>query len=139
MSDLATVTTYRRAEEAAVAQHALGDAGIESVVEQAHIAKLRVERLDALRAGDVLNAHELPDLDEADEELADPSVCAACGSTDVRRAFRVAPVLALIALAIGIAAAIGSTEVAFFAAFAAAVFALIAERWRCGECGERWD
>jgi hypothetical protein len=139
MSDLATVTTYRRTDEAVVAQQALETAGIESVVEEAHVAKLRVEPVNALRAGDVLNEHALPDLGEPDEEFPDPSVCALCGSRDVRRALRLAPVIALVALAIAIAAAIGNTEVAFFAAFAAIVFALIADRWRCSECGATWD
>jgi hypothetical protein len=136
--ELATVTTYRRTDEAVVAQHALETAGIDSVVEEARVAKLRVEPVDALRAGDVLNEHALPDIGEADEEFPDASQCALCNSRDVRRALRLAPLLGLVALAIGIAAAVDSTEIAFFAAFAAAVFALVADRWRCGDCGATW-
>ncbi|HEX7832274.1 MAG TPA: hypothetical protein VF787_21635 [Thermoanaerobaculia bacterium] len=141
MSDtLATVTAYRRRDHAGVAQAALDGAGIDSVVEETPVSKVKVEPVDALRAGDVLNQVTAP-LDEIGEADEAPrgAACPECGSADVETSRRAILFGAIAAAVIGVAVAIGRTDAAFFILFAAAVYLLIANRWRCGACGHAWD
>lgn len=137
---LATVTAYRRRDHAGVAQSALDGAGIESVVEETNVAKVRVENVDALRAGDVLNrvAEPLEEIDEADEASRNEA-CPACESRNVE-ASRRWQLFVVIALAVlGTAIAVGRTDAAFFILFATGVYLLTANRWRCRDCGHAWD
>lgn len=142
MSDLVTVTAYTADDDARTAKGALDSAGIESALDSAMVrrVKVRVHNVDALRAGDVLNARcpALAEIDEADEEQLEP-VCPACSSRDVRssRRGRTFAAVAFIALLIGISAHF--LQPAFFAILAAAVFFLVADRWRCESCDETWD
>jgi ribosomal protein S27AE len=136
---LATVTAYWRREDAGVAKRALDGAGIDAVVEETAVAKVRVERLDAMRAGDVLNrtCDQLDEVGEADEEPRD-EVCPACGSADVESSMRGRLFAAIVAVVTGVSVAVGQTEAAFFILFAAGVYLLTANRWRCGDCGNSW-
>ena len=143
MSDpLVTVTAYTAPSDARTAQGALDSAGIAAVVDDAleRRVRVRVPNIDAIRAGDVLTANcaTLAEIDEADEEEG-TRICPACGSPDAapsRRAHMFGLVVTL-SLAIGVATEL--LQAAFFAVAAAAVFLLIAGRWRCNECGETWD
>jgi hypothetical protein len=141
MSDLVTVTAYRHRRDAGVAQGALDDAGIPSVIDAAERVKLRVEHLDAIRAGDVLTAEcaTLDEIQEADEERSDPSECARCGSPDIERPSRGVTFAAIATLAISLGVAVGFTDAAFLAILASGVALLISGRWRCHACGAMWD
>lgn len=141
MSDTrATVTAYRRRDHAGVAQHALEVAGIDSQIEETNIAKVRVDYLDALRAGDVLNqvAEPLDEIVEADEPAAN-TTCPSCGSADVHSSMRIQIFAAIAAVVIGVSIAVSRTEAGFFVLAAAGLFLLMGSRWRCGECGEGWS
>ena len=141
MPDLVTVTAYTADADARTAKGALDSAGIESALDDAieRRVKVRVQNVDALRAGDVLNARcpALAEIDEADEEEA-PRVCPACGSPDVRPSRRVQTFAAVVALTISIGVAVQLLQPAFFAVLAAAIFFLVAGRWRCDLCSETW-
>lgn len=138
---LVTVTAYAAPNDARTAQGVLDSAGIPAVIDPApEKLRVRVPNLDAIRAGDVLTARapSLAEIDEADEDERE-RVCPACGSTEVVSARR-AQMFALImtvAIALGVAAA--NLQAAFFGIAAAAVFLLIAGRWRCETCNETWD
>jgi hypothetical protein len=138
---LVTVTAYAAQADAHAAQGALDSAGIPAVVETApQKLRVRVPNLDAIKAGDLLTARgslqtELLEADEDERER----ICPACGSLDVassRRGQMFALVLT-VAVAIGVAAEM--IQAAFFGVAAAAVFLLIAGRWRCQACNETWD
>jgi hypothetical protein len=137
---LATVTAYWRREDAGVAQNALESAGIGAVVEQTVVAKVRVERLDAMRAGDVLNrtCDDLGEVGEADEE-PNAAGCSACGSLDVKASMRGRMFASIVAVVIAVSVAVEQSAAAFCLLFAAGVYQLIAQRWRCGDCGNAWD
>ena len=77
-------------------------------------------------------------MDEELEPPVDPIECAACGSPNIRRRPRAIyfAVVAIIAFASGLAA--GATDVAFYVIGAAAIFAMVADRWVCDDCGESW-
>lgn len=141
MADRSTVTAYWRREDAAVARRALDFEGIDAEVEEKSVAKVRVENVDALRAGDVLNrsCDHLDEVGEPDEELGDPGVCPECGSPDIASSMRGRLFAALVAVAVAVSVAVGRTELAFLGLCVAGVFLLIAQRWRCAECGCRWD
>ena len=79
------------------------------------------------------------DLDEPIEEIEEPTVCAACGSPDISRTPRALLFAVTAVAAIGVGAAVGLTEAAFFAVLALGVYFLISGRWHCSECGETWD
>lgn len=139
---LVTVTAYPQRDLAQTAQGALDSAGIDSTIDDAsdRRVKLRVEHVEALRAGDVLTAScpALPEIDEADEVPA-PLICPACASTDVASSQRAKMFVLAAVLAVAIGFALSRLDVVLFAVAAAAVFLLIAGRWRCAMCGETWD
>ena len=101
---------------------------------------MRVPNVEALRAGDVLTARApmLAEIDEADEDERD-RVCPACGSQEVTSARRAQMFSLILTVAIAIGVAAGNLQAAFFGVAAAAVFLLIAGRWRCQMCNETWD
>jgi len=138
---LVTVTAYPARDDARVAKGALDEAGIESVVEeQVARAKVRVQNVDAIRAGDVLSAEvpTLVEIDEADEDELEPE-CRVCRSADVTKVPR-ALLFALVALtAVGVGYGVGRMDAAFFAMAAWALILLMRGRWRCNECGETWN
>ncbi len=151
---LVTVASYWFPNDAAVAHSALDAAGIESVLDDQYTAglnwlgatgmrgiKLRVRREDALRAAEVLGTkcEDLEEIQEADEPVIDPTVCTSCGAPDAMRAPRGLSFLVIAAVAIGIGMATGLQDAAFFAALAAGLYLLIADRWRCAECGASWN
>ncbi|HEX6640427.1 MAG TPA: hypothetical protein VF215_04910 [Thermoanaerobaculia bacterium] len=136
---LVTIAQFHASDDAAVAKNAMDTAGIESEVED---VRLEVHNEDAYRAFHVLDAScpTLPVIEEAYEEPpAAESVCAACGSTDVASSPRFVTFAGIAALGIGIGVAVGLTDAAFFAIGAAALFLLIADRWRCADCGASWN
>jgi hypothetical protein len=77
---------------------------------------------------------------EQDQEERPPEelVCRACGSEDIRRRKRAIGFAAVSVFAVAWAFAFDQAEAAFYFILAAAVFALIADRWVCDECGESW-
>jgi hypothetical protein len=143
---LATIATYWYASDADVARGALESAGIEAFVDDAHIVgvrgvKLRVRNEDAIRAGEVLDARcewsgesEVP----AEELPAEPPPCI-CEVCEPMRAARGLTFLFVAVLTVGLGLAFGASQAAFFALLAAAIYFLIADRWRCSECGASWN
>jgi hypothetical protein len=75
---------------------------------------------------------------DEEERPPEPLVCKACGSEDIRRRKRAVGFAAIAALAVGWALAFDQAEAAFYFILAAALFALITDRWVCAECGESW-
>lgn len=137
-----TVTAYAADEDARGAKGALDTAGIAAVVDASvpRRVKVRVENVQAIRAGDVLNAQAPPssEIFEPDEEEGE-RLCPSCDSREIgpsRRAQTFA-LTATIAAAVGIGA--GVVQGAFFVIIAAAVFLLIRGRWRCNLCGATFD
>ena len=152
MSDaLVTVASYWSVPDAILAQHALSAAGIESYVEDEHMAvnypqavqgvKLRVRNVDALRAAEVLETtcEALEEIGEADERFPDPNTCPACGSHEIVRAPRGLLFATIAALALGIGLAFQHSDSAFFAVLATALLLIMWDRQRCAECGESWN
>jgi hypothetical protein len=139
---LVTVTAYAAPTDARTAQGVLDSAGIPAVVDAAreHRLRVRVQNLDAIRAGDVLTARApmLAEIDEADEDERE-RICPTCGSPDVAPSHRAQTFWVVVTLAISIGVAAELVQAAFFAVAAAAVFFLIAGRWRCQNCDETWD
>ena len=139
---LVTVTAYPAREAASTARRALDGAGIASVVDEPaeHRVRVRVETLDALRAGDVLTrtCDTLPEIDEADEETA-PPLCPACESPDAMPSNRAKSLLLVAILAVAVGTAAEVLQAAVFAIAAASVYYLVQGRLRCTSCGETWD
>jgi hypothetical protein len=138
---LVTVTAYAAPSDARTAQGVLDSAGIPAVIDLApEKVRVRVPNVEALRAGDVLTAlaPSLAEIDEADEEQGE-RVCPACGSLDVVSARRAQMFGLIVTVAIAIGVAAEMLQAAFFGVAAAAVFLLIAGRWRCQMCSESWD
>jgi len=139
---LVTVTAYPARDAAATARRALEGAGIDSVIDEPaeQRVRVRVETLEALRAGDVLTrtCATLPEIDEADEETA-PVRCPACDSPDATPSNRARTLLLVAVLAIAVGTAAEILQAAVFAVAAAGVYALMQGRWRCTACGETWD
>lgn len=140
---LATVTAYPARDLARVARRELDFAGIDSVLDEPAEARVRVrvENVDALRAGDVLTRQcdGLAEIDEADEEetvLGCPACEAPQTATPSRRARNF---LLFAAFAIALSVGIQMPQAAFFAVPAAAVYQLVRGRWQCSGCGETWD
>ena len=139
---LVTVTAYPARDAATTARRALDVAGIDSVLDEPaeHRVRVRVDNLDALRAGDVLtrSCDTLPEIDEADEDPA-PVQCPACDSLDAAPSNRGKSFLLVAILAIAVGTAAGILQAATFAIAAASVYYLVQGRWRCTACGETWD
>ncbi|MGZ5440993.1 MAG: hypothetical protein ACXW5U_14795 [Thermoanaerobaculia bacterium] len=139
---LVTVTAYAAPNDARMAQGTLDSAGIPAVVDDVRErrTRVRVTTLDAIRAGDILTARApmLTEIDEADEEEGE-RVCPSCGSPDITSSRRAQTFALVFTLALAIGAAAELVQAAFFAVAAAAVFFLIAGRWRCESCNETWD
>jgi len=141
---IATIATYGSLGEADVARTALGAAGIEAFIEDeqrvgGNRVKLRVRNVDALLAGEVLDAScewivESEQPDELPEEIA--CECPVCEPLRNTRGVAFAFV-AIVGLGLGLA--FGATQAAFFGILAAAVYFLIADRWHCAECGASWN
>ena len=139
---LVTVTAYPERDIARTAKRALDVAGIESVVDEPaeRRVRLRVENVDALRAGDVLtrSCDALPEIEEADEEEQE-RLCPACDSAEYEPSHRVRSFLLIAVVALAIGVAVDVLQATFFAVAAAGVFHLVQGRWRCSTCGESWD
>jgi hypothetical protein len=137
---LSTVTAYWRREDAGIAQQVLDHAGIESVVEESMVSKVRVAQPQALRAGEVLNrdCDNLAEVGEADEE-SQAQVCPECDSVDVKPAMRARTFVSIAAAVIAASVAVEQTAAAFFLLATIGVTLLIGQRWRCEHCGARWD
>ena len=139
--NLVTVTAYRAREAARTAKRALDFAGIESLVDEREEerVRVRVENLDAIRAGDVLtrDCATLPEIEEADEE-APPgeNACPACDSLETVPSDRGKTFLLVATLAVAVGTAAGLLQAAFFGVLAAAVYQLVQGRSRCTACGE---
>ena len=140
--NLVTVTAYPERDTARTAKRELDFAGIDSVVDDAaeRRVRLRVETVDALRAGDVLTrtCATLPEIDEADEEERE-AACPACGSLDAAPSRRARTFLLVATLAIAVGTAVELLQWAVLLIAATGVFQLVSGRWRCGACGETWD
>ncbi|HVE70368.1 MAG TPA: hypothetical protein VNI54_03295 [Thermoanaerobaculia bacterium] len=134
-----TVTAYRAPEAARTAKRALDFAGIDALVDEPdeHRARVRVENVDAIRAGDVLtrDCATLPEIEEADEETRE-TTCPACDSPEIVPSHRAKTFLLVATLAIAVGTAADILQAAFFGILAAAVFQLVQGRWRCTACGE---
>lgn len=77
-------------------------------------------------------------MDEEIEPAVDPVTCIACESPNLHRRPR-AVYFAVIALLIAAWGwSMGQEEAAFFLIAATAIFALVADRWVCDDCGETW-
>jgi hypothetical protein len=137
MSDsLVTIAQFHGPTDATVAKRAMDSAGIESEVED---IRLEVHNEDAYRAYDVLDTTALPVIEEAYEANPDVTLCASCGSTAVTATSRIAAFAGVAAIVLGIGVAVGLTQAAFFGIAAAALFFIMTDRWRCGDCGISWN
>jgi hypothetical protein len=140
--NLVTVTAYPERDTARTAKHALDVAGIDSIVDEPaeRRVRLRVENVDALRAGDVLtrSCATLPEIDEADEEPRE-NLCPACDADDVAPSHRARSFLLVTTLAVAVGVAAELVQAAFLAIGTAGIFQLVRGRWRCNACGETWD
>lgn len=148
--ELVTLGTYWSPHEAELAKSVLDAAGIESFVDDAHTApltmpapiggaKLRVRVEDEEHAREVLAS--TAETEPAQPHIAQPVIepgCPECGSYEIVRSSHVRSVVLITALVLVIGLATRFTEVVFFFIVALAVFALVAGRWRCVECGESW-
>jgi hypothetical protein len=139
---LVTVTAYPAGDDARLAKGALDSAGIDNLIDDAQErrVKVRVQHVDAIRAGDVLTARvpTLVEIDEPDEETA-PPLCPACGSAEIGSSHRGRTFLLIAMMALTIGVGTGLTDVAFVVMSLAAVVLLITGRRRCIECTETWD
>ena len=139
---LVTVTAYPERDDAKVAQGALDAAGIEAVVDEPaeRKARVRVDNVDAIRAGDVLTrtCDSLTEIDEPDEEQT-PLTCPECGSLDASSSRRGQMFLLVTAVAIAVGVGAGATELALFLIGVTGVLLLVRGRWRCNSCFETFD
>jgi ribosomal protein S27AE len=80
------------------------------------------------------------DEEEVDEELVEPEelACRACGSVEIQRRPRFRYFLLIAFVAMGAGWLGDQTDAAFFVVGAAAIFAMIVDRWVCAECGRSW-
>jgi hypothetical protein len=152
---LATLATFWYIGDAAVAQNALDGAGIDSYLEDAEVVrvswfnanavggvKLRVGYQDLIRAAEVLElkCEPVPDAEVVGEEPeVEVTVCAACGSADIRPQQRALLFLLIAAVGIALGVAGHNSQTAFFGIITAGLFLLMSSRWRCGNCGETWN
>ncbi|MEO8378194.1 MAG: hypothetical protein ABI779_00895 [Acidobacteriota bacterium] len=139
---LVTVTAYSAPADARVAQGTLDSAGIESLVDDSleRRVKVRVQNVDAIRAGDILTARcpPLSEIDEPDEDEGQ-QLCLACGSAEIAPSGRARMFLLIVVMAVAMGVATGMSHAAFVAISISAVVLLISGRWRCTHCGETWD
>lgn len=138
MSDtLVTIAQFHGSTDAEVAKSAMDSAGIVSEIED---VRLEVHNEDAYRAYGILDTAcpALPVIEEAYEAPAE-AACKACGSSVVVSTPRIAAFAGVATLALAIGVAVGLTDAAFFAVGAAGLFLLIADRWRCTDCGASWN
>jgi hypothetical protein len=152
---LVAVSSYWYAVDADLAKNTLEAAGIEAFVDDqnmvrlnwlnanaVHGVKVRVRAEDALRAGEVLNERcEL--LGEIEEEIkepvVDPTICPVCDAPGATRRTRGIQIGAISVIVAGVGLAIGRTQEAFLLILIMLLFALMDDRWRCGNCGESWN
>lgn len=135
---LSTIATYELVDDADIARHALEAAGIEVFLGEE--LKLRVRNEDAIRAGAVLDAHcaWVGESEVPDEPPPPPPVCE-CEACEPIRSARASWFAYVAVMTIGFSLAFGIGQAAFFGVLAAAVYFLIADRWRCAECGASWN
>jgi hypothetical protein len=75
----------------------------------------------------------------AAEPAKPPEQCAECGSSDVRRIRKLPAYGLFLLITFGLGIALDQTFAAFLIALAGSIFFLIAPRWRCDSCGNRWS
>lgn len=76
--------------------------------------------------------------EEQEERPPDPEVCPACGSADIHRRKRAVVFAVIGAIAFASGLAFDQTEAAFFFIAAAAIFAMVSDRWACAACDSTW-
>jgi hypothetical protein len=75
----------------------------------------------------------------AAEPARPPGQCEECGSPDVRRVRKLPAYGLFLLITFGLGIALDQTFAAFLIAAAGSIFFLIAPRWRCAACGNRWS
>jgi len=75
----------------------------------------------------------------ATEPAKPPALCEECGSADVHRVHKLPAYGLFLLISFGLGIALDQTFAAFLIALAGSIFFLIAPRWRCGSCGNRWS
>ena len=75
----------------------------------------------------------------AAEPAKPPAQCEECGSADVRRVRKLPAYGLFLLISFGFGLAVDQTLAAFLIAVAGSIFFLIAPRWRCAACGNRWS
>ncbi len=146
---LATLATYWTLEDCAVHRTALDAAAIPNFADDYFIINLNWLNANAMRGIKLRVPRE--DLPSADEvlggatEIGEPEAfeepverCEACDSTAIAAAQKWLAFLALAAVLFGTAVAVGQTAAIFPIMLAALLFAFMAPRRRCTECGEEW-
>lgn len=73
------------------------------------------------------------------EPAKPPEQCGECGSADVEPVRKLRGYGLFLLLVLGLGVAVGQTMAAFFVALSGSIFFLIAPRWRCTACGNRWS
>ena len=132
---LVTIAQFHGRADAAVAKHAMDSAGIDAAVENVRLA---VRNEDAYRAYDALDP-ALPVIEEAYEERTHLVACESCGSSAIGPSPRLSTFGGIALLAIGVGAALGLTDAAFFAIGTAGLYLLMSDRRRCNDCGASWN
>ncbi len=139
---LVTVTAYSAGDDARLAKGVLDSEGIESMVDDAleRRVKVRVQNVDAIRAGDALTARfpSPAELHEPDEETPD-AFCPACGSLEVASSRRARTFIFVVLMSVAVGIPTQMTLGALVVILATAVALLITGRHRCTLCGETWD
>ena len=138
-----TIARYSLLASAEAARGALESAGIEAFLEDelgTSEIRLRVRNEDAIRAGAVLDAQtEWIGESETPEDPPPPEPPCVCEVCEPIRSARGLSFLFVAVMTVGFALAFGVGQAAFFVVLSAAVYFLIADRWRCAECGASWN
>lgn len=151
---LVTVSKFNSAHEAELARLALQSEGIPSFVIDAYTGgmlrematggvRLQVDESDLEAADAVLNrmtgvagAEYVAPSDAGPWQP--PETCPNCGAADVARRQKWVAFAIVAAFVLAIAYVQDATLLGFYIAVAAAIFFLVASRWRCRECGHTW-
>ncbi len=74
----------------------------------------------------------------AEEPAKPPASCEECGSPDVERIHKLPSYALFLVITFSLGLAVDQMLAAFLIALAGSIFFLIAPRWRCESCGNRW-
>lgn len=137
---LVTISNYHHQRDAEVARMALAAEGIEAFVidETLQVREEDVEAADAVlnRMHGVDDAEDVKPSDT--QPWPEPDACEECGSTDIGRRQKWTAFFIVAAFVGAIGYVENFTIPAFFLIVALLVWAIVADAWRCRNCGRTW-